>query len=79
MGALYSAATLAYGEEEPTAVALGAGFSGQGRLGLLAQAPSDKPAAGTPSAVKEPARARSVEAIYQQRDALFERRFTLEV
>lgn len=40
-------------------------------------AATDKPGADD-KVVKEPPRTRSVEAIYQQREALFERRFTLE-
>jgi opacity protein-like surface antigen len=40
--------------------------------------PTPDPAADPDKLLKEPPRTRSVEAIYQQRDALFEQKFTLE-
>ena len=61
------------------------GRGAPGQVGPVAQAgadptkPQGKPApAGQEPVVKEPARSRSVEAIYQERGAVFEQKFTLE-
>jgi len=72
----------------------GMGVPGPGRIGTFAQAsppppdpttpPGDTSSTATPqkpssgATLKEPARTRSVDAIYQQQDALFQQRFTLE-